>query len=320
MRIKKTTNRSITQRSVLYVGFPCNLRCKFCYYAYTKAAKWHPLEETKRDASLFREKFGNDRVDITGGEPTIYPHIHELVRHCNEIGLRPTLITNMQALAQKDQAKEFKESGVFDFLCSVHNLYEDYDAVTQKDGAFQSVEKAIDNLNELGIPWRANCTMVKTNMGLLKDIAEWCHERKARVINFIEFNPFYEWRKMKAIDFQAKHSEIAPHLVKALEYCDSVGLEANVRYFPHCLLPGHEEKSYNFMQLPYDSHEWDFASWYSPITRAPADKLDMQYYIDAFVDKGTEKGRAFAYKTVARKQRHALYTYSDKCVRGQGYL
>ena len=40
------------------------------------------------------------------------------------------------------------------------------------------------------------------------------------------------------IDFQARHSEIAPYLIEALEICDRVGYEVNVRYFPLCMMNG----------------------------------------------------------------------------------
>jgi hypothetical protein len=40
------------------------------------------------------------------------------------------------------------------------------------------------------------------------------------------------------------------------------GIECNVRYFPICMVePRHRKSMFNFQQLPYDVHEWDYASW-----------------------------------------------------------
>lgn len=266
-------NIPITEKGVLYVGFPCNIRCKFCYYTYNQTKEWHPLEECKRDASLFREKYGNRFVDITGGEPTIYPHIYELLDFCNRIDLKPTLITNVQALANEDRVKQFRDHGVFDFLCSVHALGNTYNEIVQSRHGWNNLTEGIENLNKHGIPWRANCTLTRLNMDQLKDIVQWVKDRNCRIINFINFNPFEEWKAKMDIDFQARHCEIGPRLVQALEHCDRIGLEANVRYFPFCHMKGHEEKCINFQQLSYDRNEWDFCSWYAPETRAPSDKL-----------------------------------------------
>lgn len=43
---------------------------------------------------IFVEEYGCNSIDIQGGEPTIYPHIFELIEYCVSIGLKPTLITN----------------------------------------------------------------------------------------------------------------------------------------------------------------------------------------------------------------------------------
>jgi len=247
---------------VLYVGYPCNIRCKFCYYTFSPSKKWRSIKDTKADAKLFRDRFDQDRVDITGGEPTIYPSIYELVSYCRQIGLRPSLITNTQILKSKEVVQKFADHGLFDFLCSVHAIGEKYNDITQtgKDG-WGNLVKAVDNLNHQGIPWRANCTLNRHVLSQLKDIAKFVFEHEGRVINFISFNPFYNWEQRGAVDFQARHTEIRPYLIEALDYCNKVGLEANVRYMPFCMLRGHEEKCYNFQQISYDSHEWNYNTW-----------------------------------------------------------
>ena len=239
---------SITRKGVLYVGFPCNVKCKFCYYSYNESKEWHSLDECKRDAYLFRKKYGNRFVDITGGEPTIYPYIDELITFCNEIDLKPTLITNVQALAKEDRVKKFKDRGIYDFLCSVHALENTYNDIIQSKHGWKNLTEGIENINKHAIPWRANCTMTRLNMGQLKSIAQWVKDRNGRIINFINFNPFEEWKSKMDIDFQARHSEIGPLLMEALQHCDRIGLEANVRYFPFCHMKGHEEKCINFQQ------------------------------------------------------------------------
>ncbi len=298
---------NITKRGVLYVGFPCNIKCKFCYYAYHESKEWHSLEECKRDASLFRQKYGNRFVDITGGEPTIYPHILDLMDHCNAIGIKPTLITNVQALANEDRVKAFKDHGVNDFLCSVHAIGEAYNDLTQSKQGWKRLNQGIENLNRHDIAWRANCTMTKLNMKQFKEIADWIKERNARIVNFINFNPFEEWQSKMDIDFQARHAELSPYLVDVLDHCDRIGLEANVRYFPFCHMRGHEEKCINFQQLSYDPNEWDFCSWYAPETRAPSDKLP-----DSVLMAATNEEEL--HRFIAQSQKKRLYVQNSGCL------
>jgi len=59
-----------------------------------------------------------------------------------------------------------------------------------------------------------------------------------------------------------RYSEVASSLNAAMDILADGGVECNVRYFPICMVePRHRKSMYNFQQLPYDPHEWDYASW-----------------------------------------------------------
>lgn len=316
----KSRTRALSTRSVLYVGYPCNLKCQFCYYAHNPERRWRTLEATCRDATTFRRRYGHDRVDITGGEPSVYPHILGLIAHCAEIGLRPSLITNTQVLADRDVAQRFKDHGIYDFLCSVHAIGDQYNEIVCRKSGWSRVEQAIDNLNALEIPWRANCTLTRNVVPQLEDVVAFTAERGCRVLNFISFNSFYEWEHSTdpMVKFQARHSEIRDALHAALAACDRYGLEANVRYMPLCFLKGHEEKGYNFPQMPYDSHEWGFDTWcfserglFSRRTR-----LFWEYGVGtALRCAGCVLGRARVTRLWAEKNRRALYRKGEVCKR-----
>lgn len=257
----KLNKIKITERAVLYVGFHCNAKCKFCYYRYMKGKKWRSLDEVKREAKIFRFFYKNKFVDITGGEPTIYPHILELVKYCNEIGLKPTVITNSFILADREICKKFKENGINDFLVSIYGIGDSAEKITEVKDAYNKQLKALDNLVLLQIPFRINVTVHKFTINQLPQIAELAVQKRCKIINMIIFNPFYEWDKFIKIDFQGKYLEMAPYIKSAIRIMEENQGEANVRYIPFCVLKGFEKNIYNFMQLSYDQHEWDFNSW-----------------------------------------------------------
>lgn len=296
----------LTKRAVLYVGYHCNIRCKFCYYLYSGNKTWYPLPKCKNQADAFRHDYGNNAVDITGGEPTIYPDILQLVSHCRQTGLKPTLITNMQALADYRCAEEFKHAGIEDFLCSIHAWKDKYDKLVGNPGGFKNIQMALYNLRLLHIPFRINCVLTKESKEDLTRIASLSHAWGAKVINFISYNPFYEWAHFNVPDFQERHSIIAPYLKEALDYCDSVGIEANVRYFPFCQMSGHFDKCYNFAQLSYDPGEWDFCSWYSDSFDAPCHK-----YPDSFYKRFSNREDLLF--VITKDQRRNIYKPSPTC-------
>ena len=266
----KTKERTITKRGVLWLGQTCNLSCFFCYFADRIADKSHPehafmsIEKAKNICHTLRYVYGNRAIDLQGGEPTIYPHILELVSYCHEIGLEPTLITNGIVLANEELCQKYKDAGVKDFLVSIHGLGETYDKVVGLDGGSKKQMKALHNLQKLSIPFRLNCTMTKDVIDELEDVATLAIEVGAIAVNFIAFNPFADQqdKNARSTDNVPKYSEIKKHLTVAIDRLEDSSIETNVRYFPLCMMEErHRKNGYNFQQLSYDHREWDYNSW-----------------------------------------------------------
>ncbi len=254
----------------MWLGQTCNLRCYFCYFLDRIESKEHPehafmeLEKAKTICKTLVDRYKNDAIDIQGGEPTIWKPIFDLVAYCHEIGLEPTLITNAIILDDIDNCRKFKQAGIRDFLVSVHGLGEVHDRVVQLPGAHVRQMKALRNMREVGIPFRFNCVLSKPVVSQLPAIAELAVKTGALVVNFLAFNPFEDQAKggRRSANNVPMYSEIKESLTRALDVLDAAGVEANVRYYPICMAEDRHRKSmYNFQQLPYDHHEWDYASW-----------------------------------------------------------
>jgi MoaA/NifB/PqqE/SkfB family radical SAM enzyme len=255
---------------VMWLGQTCNIRCHFCYFLdRIEDAKHieHPfmtLEKAKEICRTLREHYGNTAVDIQGGEPTLLPDILELVSYCRDIGLHPTLITNALVLAKKEKCEAFRDAGIRDFLVSVQGLGPQHDMAVGLEGAHKKQMIALRNMQELGIPFRFNCVMSKAATPQLPSIARLAVATGANAINFLTFNPFEDQLNagVRTDRNVPRYSEVSGPLNEALDILDAAGIEGNVRYFPMCLVEERHRKSmYNFKQLPYDHHEWDYASW-----------------------------------------------------------
>lgn len=279
--VTQSRERRLTRRGVLWLGLRCDVRCKFCYDEHVPAAGkgWLGVDDAIQALEKFRFYYGNQFVDFMGGEPTLHPAILEIVAHAARTGLRPTVITHGMHLARPERAQAFAEAGVHDFLVSVHGIGDTVAAIHgrgRNNAARQ--RRALDNLRALGIPFRFNVTVIRDNLTQLEAIAELAGQTGARVVNFLTFNPYFEWTRTPEIGFQPRHSEAAPYLARAIDTCTHLGIEANVRYMPLCQLPGHQAHVYTGYQLPYDSHEWDYNSWYDTGHHSTP---DTQWYYQA---------------------------------------
>ena len=91
----------------------CSLRCRWCYAANAgyRADDDMPLDLFRQIVDLV-SGLGIRNVTLTGGEPTIYPHILEAIRYCKDHGLNVTIPTNGPAFAPRYRLEQFCEAGV----------------------------------------------------------------------------------------------------------------------------------------------------------------------------------------------------------------
>lgn len=265
-----TTRRELTRRGVLWLGQTCNIRCHFCYFLdriNDREHLEHPfmdIAKSKAICDTLRFVYDNNAIDIQGGEPTLYKPIHELLSHCRDIGLLPTLITNAILLADRDRCQRLKDAGLHDLLVSVHGLGEVYDGIVGVPGGSAKQMRALDNLLALGIPLRFNVVLSKRTLPQLEEVTRLAVSVGARVVNYLTFNPFEDQAAggHRSAENVPSYPEVAGPLNRALDILADAGIEANVRYFPICMVEERHRKSmYNFQQLSYDLHEWDYASW-----------------------------------------------------------
>src|SRR5262249_27479685 len=167
------------------------------------------------------------------------------------------------ALAKREKCVQLKEAGVRDLLISVQGLGSVYDEIVGLPGGSVKQELALEHCMELGIPFRFNCVLSLKAIPQYVDIAKLAVSTGALAVNFLAFNPFEDQATGHRSTVNVpRYSDVAVELNKALDVLEAGGVEANVRYFPPCMVEERHRKSmYNFQQLSYDPHEWDYDSW-----------------------------------------------------------
>jgi pyruvate-formate lyase-activating enzyme len=253
----------------MWLGLTCNLRCRFCYFLDRIEDPAHPehpfigLEKARAIGRTLVGYYGNNSVDIQGGEPTLYPEIEPLVAYFAGIGLSPTLITNALALSDPTRVEQLRRAGVRDFLISVQGLGEVYDQLVRRPGAHALQRRALDTLQEAGVPFRFNTVLTRAVLPQLDEIAALAVETGAGVVNFLGYNPFFDQQTdRRERELVPAYDELRGPLRTAIDRLDAEAVEVNVRYLPLCLLSKpYRPHLYGYRQLPYDLHENDYASW-----------------------------------------------------------
>ncbi len=72
----------------------CQLSCRFCHHEGNDAAKLVKVDEVVRVANQLRHTLGLDKIHLTGGEPTLYPHLLELSQVLANNGFRMTITSH----------------------------------------------------------------------------------------------------------------------------------------------------------------------------------------------------------------------------------
>jgi MoaA/NifB/PqqE/SkfB family radical SAM enzyme len=249
-----------TTRAVLEPSLRCNINCKFCYHKYKMEQKYF-REQTLGD--MFCKvhevlQHGDNYVDITGGEPTMYPGIVKLVEHIKNVGLGCCIITN--GLASKKRTAELQTAGVDDWLISVHGMRKTHDMLTGCNGARNKQMRFMDQISKTG-KFRFNCVISKFNQHEISQMAEWMALWKPTIVNFINMNPHGEWmgKKEDTAKVIADLRVVEPQLNYAVEMLEKDHVGVNVRYYPMCRIkPEYRRVVCNQLHVCLDPYEWSY--------------------------------------------------------------
>lgn len=252
-----------TKRAVIDVGHKCSIECLMCYWLHelkSGSASWESLEKLKQDIFKAQQR-GNNYIDATGGEPTLYPHITELITHAASLNMKFCIITN--GITGEKQIQRILEAGIDDWLVSVH-----HEAMKLKGGKEFNVRerqerffKQVQSYSKEDRPYRFNCCMSRKNQNYLVPTAMWAGKWKPRIFNFINMNPHNDWQK----DVEGTKTVIGDLDILEKQLCEAIsilleyGCGVNVRYYPMCRIPEVYRKHVcNDRQVLFDPYEWDY--------------------------------------------------------------
>lgn len=223
--IFKTAVREALPYKPLYVKiklvWTCNLRCGMCNHWREKQEKPLHLDQFKAIVDELAA-LGCQKIHITGGEPTLYPDLVDLIRHIRQYDIRVNMTTNA-TLITKEKARALAEAGLHRVNISLDSPDRRvHDRVRGVKGAWKKTTKAARYLRRRLKKGQVciNTVVGRSNYQSLAGLPDLAHELGANQLNLIPLDEhtgdLFRLNKRQIKDFNAN---IAPVIAqKGLSY------------------------------------------------------------------------------------------------------
>lgn len=152
----------------------CNFRCPFCHNASLVSAKYE--NEISQDEILeFLEQRKNliDGVVVTGGEPTLHPHLPDFFKEVKSLGYLIKLDTNG---TNPEMLKSLVKDKLIDYVAmDIKNSPEEYSKASGTEKFMEKITESKDFLLTKPVDYEFRTTVVRgihTQEGLVS-LARW---------------------------------------------------------------------------------------------------------------------------------------------------
>lgn len=149
----------------LTLNHACNLQCKWCYAKDTKYSKNDDIDiEIAKDIINICSDLKIPHITLIGGEPTIYPHLKEVILYCHSKNISCGIVTNGIKLADEDFLHSMFEVDQKSFSISLKGENKGaFKATTGKD-MFDTALKGISNCLKNGINPTVSMVLTEENI------------------------------------------------------------------------------------------------------------------------------------------------------------
>ncbi len=159
----------------------CNFRCPYCYVPWKEQFEDELSLEEIRDVILQARNLGAGKIIVLGGEPSIYPHLPDLIRFMRDNGLMVEMFTNGSGVSD-DLVRILYEQQVRVVL-KMNSLDEGLqNRLSGNRQAFRIIHTALSRLRAVGYPSKDHFLAVSSiicrqNIAELPNLWRWLREQ-----------------------------------------------------------------------------------------------------------------------------------------------
>ncbi len=211
----------------------CNFRCVYCMepdVKYMPKQQLLSLNEYVRVVEIAMS-LGLTKLRITGGEPTLYPQLDELLRIVGSMGLQDIALTTNGSVLTEEIAMRWKEFGLHRVTISLDTLKPSRkDAVTRSHTSLKDVIRSIDIARDIGLtPVKVNAVILRgVNDDEVADFAQFAkdHAIDMRLIEFMALDAGQKWKREDVVSAQEMltHIEQEHSLIKEVDGTSSTSM------------------------------------------------------------------------------------------------
>jgi radical SAM protein with 4Fe4S-binding SPASM domain len=204
-----TTVPSSPYRMDLAVTYRCNNNCRHCYNARSRAFPEMPPEKWFEVLDRLWD-IGIPHIVFTGGEPTLYRHLPDLIAHAEKNGQITGINTNARQLKNKDYVQQLIDAGLDHVQITLEShIPSIHDTMVASQGAWEDTVQGLENVIDSSLFVMTNTTLLRNNAAYLQDTLTFLESKKVPTIGL---NALIYSGKGKAVDTGLREQELIPLL------------------------------------------------------------------------------------------------------------
>ena len=167
------------------IGYECNMKCEHCsaQIMSNKGKKKLSLPDYK-NINKELDRLGLFRINITGGEPLLYPWLEDLVKILNPYRRHIKIQTN-GSLLNEPRIVSLKKAGVNAISMSLDSLDEkEFERFRGLNGSFQKIISNIQLVRKYGLQISLGCVVTHQNLnsGEIEEIIKFSAQQKCHLL------------------------------------------------------------------------------------------------------------------------------------------
>lgn len=219
----------------LILQYDCNLACDYC--TISPAMRERSLSTGAVIAAMERARAdGIERVQMTGGEPTIRGDLLGLVRRAKALGFAEIkLQSNGLLLGAGENLKRLIDAGVGVVHVSIHTQErEAYEAMVRRAGTYDAMVAGVKAIASAGIVAGADVIVQRSTHAQLPAAVRWLHGLGIRAVDlwFVSLTD----NNRDNVESMPRMTEVMPDVARAAEVAVELGVRLRSLHIPRCLL------------------------------------------------------------------------------------
>lgn len=181
----------------------CNLKCIHCWNNSSRNAQELPFYLIEREINNAPDTL---HIKLTGGEPLLYSSFKNLVDLCKEKGHLVEIVSNGTQITP--EVVKYLNNKISKINISLHGTNPKiHEKITRIPGSYNQTIRSIELMKEQGVNLTINYTVMKENMGDIKDIM---HLTKSLGVQGLRLNVLRDCGRGKRLE------KILPEEIKKL--------------------------------------------------------------------------------------------------------